>query len=200
MKKNFCAGADLSERKKLNRSETLSFLNKLSDCFKQIENLDAITIASISGACLGGGLELAISCDFRVADYSAILGFPEVSIGIIPGAGGTQRMTRLFGISLSMKWIFTAENFSGEAAYEEGVVDYLVDEDILYNHSLKLAKKITENAPLSLKSAKSSILSSLFDEGFAIERKQYIRTLDSNDRNEGLASFKEKRPPDWKNS
>ena len=129
-----------------------------------------------------------------------LLGFPETSIGIIPGAGGTQRMVRLFGIPLSMKWIFTAEKLSADIAFRDGLVDFLLKEKDPLEKSISLDKAISKNAPISIKSAKSAINSSFIDYGFLAEREEYLKTLNSNDRAEGLDSFKEKRSPKWKNT
>ena len=199
LNKNFCAGADLKERQDFDKNDTINFLDELCELLKRIENLGAVTIASINGACLGGGLELALACDFRVSAKNAFFSFPETSIGIIPGAGGTQRMVKLFGIPLSMKWIFSAEKYNANDAYYDGIIDYIIEDKSLDKFSLELANKIIQNAPISLKSAKSAILSAQYNEGFLKERKEYINTLDSKDRNEGLLSFNEKRSPNWKN-
>ena len=198
--KHFCAGADLKERGAMDYNETIDFLNKINNVNKVISELSILTIASINGACLGGGLELALSCDFRIANRSSLFGFPEVSIGIIPGAGGTQRLTRLIGISKSMKWIFTADRFTAQQAREDGVVDFVVADKNLKYFTSNFCNKILANAPIALKVSKSSILSVFIDSGFKSERSNYIKTLNSKDRDEGLLSFKENRSPDWKNS
>ena len=198
--KHFSAGADLNERNKFSYKETINYLDNLKGIFETIVNLEIPTIAAINGACLGGGLELALSCDFRVSASSALFGFPETSIGIIPGAGGTQRLTRLVGPSIAMKWIFTAEKLSADIAYKDGLVDFLLEEEDPLERSITLAQTISKNAPISIKSAKSAINSSFIDYGFLAERKEYLKTLNSNDRAEGLNSFKEKRPPKWKNT
>ena len=197
---HFSAGADLTERNKFSYDETIDFLDKLKEVFEKLANLEIPTIAAINGACLGGGLELALSCDFRISTNSALFGFPETSIGIIPGAGGTQRLTRLVGSSIAMKWIFTAEKLSAEIAYKDGLVDFMLKDGDPLEEAIILAQKISKNAPLSIKSAKSAINSSFIDHGFLAERKEYLKTLNSNDRKEGLDSFKEKRAPKWKNT
>ena len=197
--KHFCAGADLKERSSFSEKETLAFLDSLNELYHKIESLSIPTICIINGACLGGGLELALSCDFRIGLPDSIYSFPETSIGIIPGAGGTQRMTRLAGISKSMEWIFTANKYSPEDALGAGVIDFLVDESNLDDYIESFTSSIIKNAPMAIKAAKRSITSTFIDAGFRIEREQYIEVLRSDDRNEGLASFKEKRTPKWKN-
>ena len=197
--KHFCAGADLKERSGFSEKETLNFLNSLNEFYHKVESLSIPTVCVINGACLGGGLELALSCDFRIGLPGSIYSFPETSIGIIPGAGGTQRMTRLVGVSKSMEWIFTANKYSSEDALEAGVIDFLVDESNLDDYIELLISSIIKNAPMAIKAAKKSIKSTFIDMGFKVEREQYLSVLRSEDRNEGLASFKEKRTPKWKN-
>ena len=197
--KHFCAGADLKDRSNMDYDETISFLDKFNKINKLISNLDIITIASINGACLGGGLEIALSCDFRIAEHSSIFGFPEVSIGIIPGAGGTQRLTKIVGLTKSMKWIFSGEKYSARQALDDGIIDFTVSSNNLNYFSSSFCNKILSNAPIALKAAKSSILSSFNEIGFDSERSNYIKTLTSDDRDEGLLSFKEGRSPNWKN-
>ena len=116
---NFCAGADLKERKIMSLEGADNALDNLNDCFNLIENCRVPTIAAINGYCLGGGAELALCCDFRILEESAIIGFPEVGIGIIPGAGGTQRLSRLTNISTAKYWIYSARKFEAEEALQD---------------------------------------------------------------------------------
>ena len=196
---HFCAGADLEERSGFSDEQTIDFLDSLNYLYHKIEQLEIPTISVINGACLGGGLELALSCDFRIGYENSIYSFPETSIGIIPGAGGTQRMTRLIGISKSMEWIFTSKRYSSDEALSDGVIDFLVNASDIDEFIDKFVSSILKNAPIAIKAAKKSINSAFIDLGFKAEREQYIKTLKSEDRNEGLSSFKDKRDPDWKN-
>ena len=197
--KHFCAGADLKERSGFSKKETIDFLDSLNNLYFKIESLEVPTIAVINGACLGGGLELALSCDFRIGLKGSIYSFPETSIGIIPGAGGTQRMTSLTGTSKAMEWIFTAESYSCDKALDDGVIDYLVSSNEIDTFLDSFLSSIIKNAPIALRAAKKSINSAFIDVGYNTERKQYLKTLNSKDRDEGLASFKDKRSPNWKN-
>ncbi|MBI64795.1 MAG: enoyl-CoA hydratase [Candidatus Marinimicrobia bacterium] len=195
--KHFCAGADLKDRSSMSVDETVDFLDKINTLYNRISSIEIPTIASIDGACLGGGLELALACDFIISSNNSIFGFPETSIGIIPGAGGTQRMTRKVGPSISMKWIFMAEKYSAEDSFRDGVIDFLTidhEKDVQV-----LIDRILHNSPIGLRMSKKSIKESFIDFGLKKEREAYLRTLHSQDRNEGLDSFKEKRTPDWKN-
>jgi len=196
---HFCAGADLRERSGFSDKQTISFLDSLNHLYHKIEQLDILTISVINGACLGGGLELALSCDFRIGNENSIYSFPETSIGIIPGAGGTQRMTRLLGISKSMEWIFTSKRYSSDEALSDGVIDFLVNTSDIDKFVDEFVSSILKNAPIAIKAAKKSINSAFIDLGFKAEREQYLKTLKSEDRNEGLSSFKDKRDPNWKN-
>ena len=196
---HFCAGADLKERSGFSNEQTISFLDSLNHLYHKIEQLDILTVSVINGACLGGGLELALSCDFRIGDENSIYSFPETSIGIIPGAGGTQRMTRLIGISKSMEWIFTSKRYSAKEALHDGVIDSLINASDIDKFVGGFVSSIIKNAPIAIKAAKKSINSAFIDLGFNAEREQYLKTLESEDRNEGLSSFKDKRDPSWKN-
>ena len=109
----------------MSKQETLSFLDKINLLFNSIENLNIPTIASINGAALGGGLELAMCCDFRVATENAVIGLTETSLGIIPGAGGIRRLSNLIGTSKAKYWIYTAQKFNAENGYNEGLIDFL---------------------------------------------------------------------------
>jgi len=195
--KHFCAGADLKDRSDMSLDETVDFLDEINILYNKISDIEIPTVALIDGACLGGGLEMALACDFIISSNNGIFGFPETSIGIIPGAGGTQRMTRKVGPSTSMKWIFTAERYSAKDSFEDGVVDLLTashEED-----TQAFIDKILFNSPMGLRMSKKSIKQSFIDTGYKKEREAYLKTLYSQDRNEGLRSFKEKRPPNWKN-
>jgi len=197
--KHFCAGADLKERSNFSNAQTLDFLDSLNNLYHKIESLPIPTIALINGGCLGGGLELALSCDFRLGLDDSFYGFPETSIGIIPGAGGTQRMTSLSGLSTSMKWIFTADQYNSTDALNAGVIDFILKNENAKKYLDVFVSKITKNAPLAIKAGKKAINQAFINHGFRIERQEYIKTLNSEDRDEGLKAFKEKNTPNWKN-
>ena len=200
LQKHFSAGADLKERKKMNSDETYSFLEKINKIFDEIENLKIPTIASINGAALGGGLELALCCDFRVASEKSLLGLPETSLGIIPGAGGIFRLSKILGASKAKYWVFTAQKFSPEAAYKDGVVDFLSKEDELLGVTLEVAQEILENAPLAIKASKT-LFNSYFDfnkDLNKIQKEAYSIVVDSKDKKEAIDAFLSKRKPNWK--
>lgn len=197
----FSAGADLKERAKMNLTEVEEFLNQLQDAFFILETLPIVTIAAISGVALGGGLELSLACDFRLAREDAKLGLPEVRLGIIPGAGGTQRLTRLVGISKAKEWILSGNIYSASEAWQSGIVHKFYPINEFENKVLEFASQFIESAPLSLKAAKSAIQEGLYLDlktALEIERKHYNTTLSTHDRNEALQAFQEKRKPNFR--
>jgi enoyl-CoA hydratase len=194
----FCTGADLRERRTLNEKEVRRNVHLIGEVFSKIEELPQPTIAAINGYALGGGLELALVCDFRIAVKEATLGLTEVSWGIIPGAGGTQRLSRLIGTSRAKELILTARKIDAFQAYDIGLVNKVVDRSQLLEAAVELAEEIIKNAPLAVTQAKYAInYGSNVDlkTGLAIESKAYEVIIPTKDRLEALEAFKEKRPP-----
>mgnify|MGYP001239920632 CR=1 FL=1 len=200
LQKHFSAGADLKERKKMTSNETTEFLKKVNKLFNQIEGLPVPTIASIHGAALGGGLELALCCDFRIASEDSMLGLPETSLGIIPGAGGIFRLSKIIGLSKSKYWVFTAQKFSSESAYNDGVIDFLSKDNELLGVTLEVAQEILDNAPLAIKASKSLFNSQYKDSKTLtkLQKDAYSNVIDTKDKKEALKAFGEKRKPKWK--
>jgi methylglutaconyl-CoA hydratase len=166
--------------------------------FTALEQLPMPVLAALEGAALGGGLELALACDLRVAGGAAKLGLPETSLAIIPGAGGTQRLPRLIGRARAKELIFTARRFGAEEALALGVVDRAVTAGQALAAALDLARQILPNGPVALRAAKAAIDGGLDQDragGLLIEEACYARVLPTEDRLEGLAAFREKRPP-----
>ncbi|XAR70516.1 Methylglutaconyl-CoA hydratase [Bertholletia excelsa] len=197
----FCAGADLKERKKMSSSEVGAFVKSLRSTFSYLEAIRVPTIAVIEGAALGGGLEMALSCDLRICGEDAILGLPETGLAIIPGAGGTQRLPRLVGRSVAKELIFTGRRVGGRDAVLMGLVNHCVPSGEAHSKALEVARNIHEKGPLALKMAKQAINEGLeLDMTSALELEEdcYGQLLDTNDRLEGLAAFAEKRKPVYK--
>ncbi len=196
--KAFCAGADLKERLAMTRDETRAFLDDLAALVNAVANFPRPVIAALSGAALGGGLEIALACDFRVADASARLGLAEVRLGIIPGAGGTQRLSRLCGLAVAKELVLTGRRIDAEQALAMGLVSRVVPLGELQSAVLDLTTELSAAGPLALAQAKRAVTQG-FDlpigEGLALERSCYEVVLASEDRNEGLRAFSEKRPP-----
>ncbi|CCL99896.1 uncharacterized protein FIBRA_01921 [Fibroporia radiculosa] len=200
---SFCAGADLIERRSMTKAQVDKFLLDLRGALASLENLPMPTVAAIDGPALGGGLELSLACDLRVAGHSVTkIGLPETRLGIIPGAGGTQRLTRLLGVAKAKSLIFTARSLSASEAHELGLVDYVsVCESSAFDKSLELAKEICHNAPLALRAAKQAISRApelSLESGLDFERASYEPLLNTSDRIEALNAFKEKRLPMFK--
>jgi methylglutaconyl-CoA hydratase len=196
--KAFCAGADLKERLAMTLDETRVFLGELAALAQAIEAHPAPVIAAIAGAALGGGLELALAADLRVADESARLGLSEVRLGIIPGVGGTQRLARLCGIAVAKELILTARRLDAAAAARLGLVTAVCPVGQLEATVMALTAELAAGAPRALAQAKRAIDGGFglpLGDGLAIERACYESLLDSDDRQEGLRAFAEKRPP-----
>ena len=196
--KAFCAGADLKERTTMNEDDVRAFLDQLRRTFRAIELSDCIFVAAINGVAFGGGTELALACDLRVAAPVAELGLTEVRIGIIPGGGGTQRLSRLIGPGRAKDLILTGRRLNAAEAFSFGVVNRLAPEGRLVETAFSLAEAIVENAPVAVSTAKHAIdegLSLDLDEALKLELQKYERVLATEDRLEGLRAFAEKRPP-----
>ncbi|KAJ7531315.1 hypothetical protein O6H91_14G039900 [Diphasiastrum complanatum] len=194
----FCAGADLKERRKMDEAQIHKYVNNLRSTFKFLEVLPIPTIAVIEGAALGGGLELALSCDLRVCGAEAIFALPETSLAIIPGAGGTQRLPRLVGRSRAKDLIFTSRRIYAEEATSIGLVDHCVAAGDAYVKALEIARVILRQGPLGIKMAKLAINQGMEMDSSAamsIEEECYLQVLHTKDRLEGLDAFAQKRTP-----
>lgn len=197
--KAFCAGADLKERQGFSDAETLGFVDLIQSTFQKIAELPIPTIAAINGNAFGGGLELALACDIRLMCKDALIGLTECGLGIIPGAGGTQRLPRIVGLAKAMELIFMAKRIGGEEALGIGLVNHLAPsaQDVC-EHAMALAQRIGKNAPLAIKAAKEALLMSQekgIRDGLVSELAAYHEIVCSADRKEGLTAFLEKRPP-----
>jgi methylglutaconyl-CoA hydratase len=196
--KAFSAGADLKERQGLSEAQTLVFVETIQRTFQKIAELPMPTIAAINGNAFGGGLELALACDIRVMSEQAQVGLTECSLGIIPGAGGTQRLPRIVGFARAMELIFLAKRISAREALAMGLTNHLAaDGKETETLALNLAEIMAKNAPLALRAAKEAILVSQekgIRDGLVCELASYHEILDSHDRREGLKAFLEKRP------
>ncbi|MFC5648658.1 enoyl-CoA hydratase-related protein [Paenibacillus solisilvae] len=195
----FCAGADLKERRLLVESQIRGSVMKIREVLNALERLPQPTIAAINGYAFGGGLELALACDFRYSIRAAKMGLTEVSLGIIPGAGGTQRLPRLIGAAKAKELILTARKITTEQAYALGLLNG-VAEDLqqLKEISERLAAEILVNAPLAVYQAKYAIdkgLNSDLQTGMDVEFKAYEAIIPTKDRLEALEAFRDKRTP-----
>ena len=188
----FCAGADLKERLFMSNEETINTVYTIKKLFQKILNLPFPTLSLIKGACLGGGLELALSCDFRLGTKDSFYGLPETSLGIIPGAGGTQLLPRIIGLPKAKHMIFSSKKIGAIDAFDYGLIDKIVEEN-MYDDALKFMEEFLPQSRLSIKLAKKSINQGYdvdINSALNIEFKHYVRTLDSKDRLLALQKFK----------
>lgn len=199
--KAFCAGADLKERTTLDDIQVKTFIFTIRNLFTSIEYLNKPVIAAINGVALGGGTELALACDIRVASKAASMGLTETRLAIIPGAGGTQRLPRLIGRGKAKELIFTGKRVSTQEALQIGLVNQICEPESLRDECLKMAAMICETGPVAIEQAKYAInygLETDLHTGLGIESNAYWVTIPTEDRLEGLAAFQEKRKPVYK--
>lgn len=195
----FAAGADIAE---MANDHAVDF--EIRNQFKDWDRLTMIKkpiIAAVHGFVLGGGFELALCCDLLLAAEDTEFGFPEVNLGVMPGAGGTQRLTKLVGKTKAMEWLLTGERISAQDAYQSEIVNRLVEQEVLMEETIKLAKQIAEKAPLAVRLIKESVLKAIdspINEGMHFERKNFYLLFASEDQKEGMKAFQEKRKPNFK--
>jgi enoyl-CoA hydratase/carnithine racemase len=196
--KAFCSGADLKERATMDPVEVKQYIFNIRNTFTMVENLPKPVIAAVNGFAFGGGTELAMAADIRIAAPTAVMGLTETSLGIIPGAGGTQRLARLVGKGKAKELIFMAQRLKAAEALEIGLVNRVAAAGKLMEEAMAMADRIRENAPVALEMAKYAInYGSEIDlgSGLALESNCYAVTIPTKDREEGLRAFREKRKP-----
>jgi enoyl-CoA hydratase len=196
--KAFVAGADIQEISKLNELNGRKFSEHGQEIFDLIENCHKPVIAAINGFALGGGCELALSCHIRIASKNARLGLPEVSLGLLPGYGGTQRLTRLIGKGRALEIIMTAEMITAEDALAIGLINHMVDfPSELIPMAKEIHQKILKNAPLSIGMVIDSVNAATRNDvnGYQIESNYFSSVMKTKDFGEGTRAFLEKRPP-----
>ncbi len=197
--KAFVAGADIAKMKELDANGAAKFGKLGQDVFDIIQNSHLVSIAAVNGFALGGGLELALACDIRIGSEKAKLGLPEVSLGLIPGFGGTQRLSRLVGYGRAAEIIFTGDMISAEEAYRIGILNKLVkDGEDLTGVAKTLAESILKKGTLAVQAAKKVVqkgLDTQFAKGQEIENKEFGNLFSGAESKEGMSAFLEKRPP-----
>jgi len=199
--KAFCAGADLKERATLSPEKVKEFIFTIRNLFTSIEQLNKAVIASVNGIALGGGTEMALACDIRIAALNATMGLTETRLAIIPGAGGTQRLPRLIGKGKAKELIFTGGRVDAQEALAIGLVNKICEPQELMETCKKMAALICETGPIAIEQAKYAInygCETDINTGLAIESNAYWVCIPTEDRLEGLAAFKEKRKPVYK--
>jgi enoyl-CoA hydratase/carnithine racemase len=196
----FCVGADLKERNSFTDADLMRQRPVTRGAYTAVLELPVPAIAAVHGFALGGGFELALSCDLIVADPTAVVGLPEVSVGVIPGGGGTQLLPRRVGAARAAELIFSARRLQAAEAREMGLVDQLAEEGRDRDEALALASRIAANSPVGLRAAKRALrLGQGLDlrAGLEVEDAAWRSVAFSGDRAEGVAAFNEKRKPEW---
>lgn len=199
--KAFVAGADIKQMSEMSRDEFQSYCNISHGNFNKIQELKIPVIAAINGYALGGGCELAVACDIRVASENVKIGFPETKLGLFPCWGGSSRASRLMGVGKVKELIFTGEMIGADEALKIGLVDKVVKNDDLMDEVLKIASKINQNSPLAVGFAKETINKGSemeLPESLRMEIQKGVDCFDSYDRQEGMTAFLEKRTADFK--
>jgi len=199
--RNFCAGADLKERLGLPESEVEQAVLGIRGAVEALAAIKVPTVAAIQGTAAGGGMELALAADIRVVADTARMGLRETALAIIPGAGGTQRLSRLIGPSNALLWISTARLFDATECLRVGVANLIVAESELERSTMQLAREIAANGPLAVQLAKSAVRAGLhldLQQALDLEWQHYRQVIPTSDRREALEAFNEKRPPVFK--
>lgn len=193
----FAAGADIKAMSQLDGSGMIAWGRELTNSFTEVARIPKPVIAAITGYALGGGYELALCADFRVAGAGAKVGQPEILLGVIPGAGGTQRLARLVGPAKAKDLIFTGRHVGAEEALEMGLVDAVVPDDEVYATALAMARKLAAGPPLALAAAKRAVdegLDGSLAQGLALESSLFAGLFDTEDQKAGMRSFLESGP------
>ena len=199
--KAFAAGADIKQMAKMNSNDANEFSKLGNAIFDRIENLNTITVAAINGAALGGGCELALACDYRIAVAEAKLGQPEINLGIIPGWGSCRRLARIVGIPAARDLILSGKFITGKDALKIKLVDHVVEPDVLIETATALLQKLLRNSPLILDYAKKALQASYTlsnEQAECKERELFGLCFQSEDQKEGMNAFLEKRKPNFK--
>lgn len=196
--KSFVAGADIGEMSTLTKAEGEAFGKKGNDVFRKIETFPIPVIAAVNGFALGGGNEIAMSCDIRICSDNAMFGQPEVGLGITPGFGGTQRLARLVSPGMAKQIIYSALNFDAAEALRIGLVNAVYPQEELMDAALKLAGRIAKQAPIAVRNCKQAINEGLdlpIDDALVVEEKLFGDCFETHDQQEGMACFLSKDKP-----
>ena len=196
--KSFVAGADIGAMSTMTKAEGEAFSKLGNDLFLQIESFPIPVIAAVNGFALGGGNELAMSCDIRVCSDNAMFGQPEVGLGITPGFGGTQRLARLVGMGMAKQLVYSAFNVKADEALRIGLVNAVYPQAELMDNALKLATKIASNAPIAVRHCKQAMNEGIelpIDKAVAVEEKLFGECFETHDQKEGMGCFLSKEKP-----
>jgi enoyl-CoA hydratase/3-hydroxyacyl-CoA dehydrogenase len=193
----FCAGADIKAFTQLDEAGGRKLIDDAHGLFRELGRARVVTIAAVNGLAFGGGCELAMACDVRLAARSALFGQPEVKLGIIPGFGGTQRLPRLVGENKALEMNLVGDPIGAEEAFEYGLVNRVVPDHELMDTALAWARRLAGQAPLAVESIKQASAKGDLDEGIDAEKAAFERIFGSADAREGIGAFLGKRSPEW---
>ena len=199
--KSFVAGADIKEMSHLNQNEAIEFSKLGSSVFRKIELLNKVVIAAVNGYAIGGGCELALACDIRIASDNATFSQPESILGITPGFSGTQRLPRVVGMGIAKEMIFSGKFLSADEAYRVLLVNKVVEKDTLLDYCLAIASKITKRSSIAIEYSKKAInlgIEENIEKGIEIETELFSKSFSHIDQKEGMNAFLEKRTPQFK--
>lgn len=197
--KAFVAGADIALMRNQNKTEAMDFARQGSDLFRRIEQLQIPVIAAVNGYALGGGFELALACDIRLASENAAFALPEVTLGIIPGFGGTQRICRALGISMAKELLFTGRKMKAQEALNCGLVNKVFPQEALMSGAIDLATDIAANAPIAIRAAKAAAnlcAETSLETGLEAALHLYVGCYETQDQQNAMSAFVEKRKPE----
>jgi len=200
--KFFCAGADLKLFADGDRSMARDMARGFGEAFEALSNFRGVSIAAINGFAMGGGLEVALACDIRVAEEQSQMALPEAKVGLLPCAGGTQNLTMLVGEGWTKRMILLGERLKAPQAKEIGLVEELVPTGGAFERAMELAKQAEQQSPMSIANCKQLIQNNRhqhWDAGYILERELFVDLFFSEDQKEGVNAFLEKRAPEWKN-
>ncbi len=198
-RKAFVAGADIGAMSTMTKEQGRAFSKRGNDVFRKIEKLQVPVIAAVNGFALGGGCELSLSCDIRIASENAVFGQPEAGLGITPGFGGTQRLARTVGVGRAKEMIYTCKKIKADEALKIGLVNAVYPADQLMDECMKLAGKIVRNAPIAVRQCKKAVNMGLqmdIDTAVSLEAELFGYCLDTKDQKNAMTAFCEKRKPD----
>lgn len=197
--KSFVAGADIGEMSTLTKAEGEAFGKKGNDVFRKLETLPIPVIAAVNGFALGGGCELSLSCDIRLASENAVFAQPETGLGITPGFGGTQRLARTINVGKAKEMLYAGTKVKADEALSLGLVNAVYPAEELMGAAMKLAEKIARNAPIAVRASKKAVNDGLqvnIDEAIVIEEKLFGSCFETEDQKNGMTAFVEKRKPE----
>ena len=200
--KFFCAGADLKLFADGDRSIARDMARGFGEAFEALSNFRGVSIAAINGFAMGGGLEVALACDIRVAEEQAQMALPEAKVGLLPCAGGTQNLTMLVGEGWTKRMILLGERIGAPKALQIGLIEELVETGGAFARAMELAKQAEQQSPMSIASCKQLIQNNRhqhWDAGYILERELFVDLFFSEDQQEGVNAFLQKRAPEWKN-